>query len=206
MDDSSAAAERWLAIPGYEGRYEVSDLGRVRSVDRLHTCKSGEVRRYKGKLLKLTPAKDSGYVRVALGNGSDKPTVHTLVLRAFVGPPPEGMEGCHENDIKHDNRLVNLRWDTRLANILDKIRNGNDRHRNQTHCLRNHKLVSPNLVEAAAERGHRQCRACNRAVAYVDYYLNKHGIQLDLDSISDDYYERITNGTFKGGPRRRKSA
>jgi hypothetical protein len=50
-------------------------------------------------------------------------SVHLLVLEAFVGPRPPGLEGCHANDIKADNRLVNLRWDTRKSNTRDKVRN-----------------------------------------------------------------------------------
>lgn len=53
--------------------------------------------------------------------------VHRLVLEAFVGPCPAGMEGCHNNGCPSDNRLQNLRWDTRLANNADKIRHGTSR-------------------------------------------------------------------------------
>lgn len=49
--------------------------------------------------------------------------VHHLVLEAFVGPCPPGMECCHENDIGTDNRLTNLRWDTHKSNIDDAKRN-----------------------------------------------------------------------------------
>ena len=47
-----------------------------------------------------------------------------LVLEAFVGPCPEGMEACHNNGDPADNRLENLRWDTRSANALDAVRHG----------------------------------------------------------------------------------
>jgi hypothetical protein len=50
--------------------------------------------------------------------------VHRLVLEAFVGPCPEGMEACHNNGDPADNRLENLRWDTRSANAKDKVRHG----------------------------------------------------------------------------------
>lgn len=50
--------------------------------------------------------------------------VHRLILETFVGPCPEGMEGCHANDVKSDNRLVNLRWDTPKANSADARKNG----------------------------------------------------------------------------------
>lgn len=50
--------------------------------------------------------------------------VHRLILETFVGPCPDGMEGCHYNDIPSDNELKNLRWDTRSNNNKDAYRNG----------------------------------------------------------------------------------
>lgn len=50
--------------------------------------------------------------------------VHTLILEAFVGPCPDGMVGCHENDNREDNRLSNLRWGTQKSNMEDRGRNG----------------------------------------------------------------------------------
>jgi len=68
-----------------------------------------------------------GYDRVCLksndGQLKNKMT-HRLVLETFVGSCPKGMLACHENDIKSDNKLSNLRWDTPTSNQLDAIRNG----------------------------------------------------------------------------------
>ena len=50
--------------------------------------------------------------------------VHRLVLETFVGPCPENMECCHNNGTKTDNRLENLRWDTRSNNIKDAVKHG----------------------------------------------------------------------------------
>jgi len=68
----------------------------------------------------------TGYPRAALYRDGiqRKVMVHLLVLEAFVGPRPSGMEGCHGNDIKGDNRLENLRWDTPFANWSDRRLNG----------------------------------------------------------------------------------
>jgi hypothetical protein len=56
--------------------------------------------------------------------------VHRVVLETFVGSCPDGMECCHLDDVKTNNKLVNLRWDTHDANVVDKVRNGrcNNRH------------------------------------------------------------------------------
>lgn len=100
-------------VPGYEGRYIVNQQGQVYSIPRRGT---------KGGYLKQLP-NSQGYLRVTLTNkdGSQlTKNVHTLVLTTFVGPRPEGMQACHSNGDKTDNRLENLRWDTPSANNLDK--------------------------------------------------------------------------------------
>lgn len=69
-----------------------------------------------------------GYLQVNLGcdgaRRSPVRTVHQLVLEAFVGPRPDGLVCCHDNDVKTDNRLSNLRYDTQAANCADAVRNG----------------------------------------------------------------------------------
>lgn len=67
-----------------------------------------------------------GYKRVAVcaAGKPKKCLVHALVLEAFVGPKPEGMECCHANGVRTDNRLENLRWDTRKGNMQDAVRHG----------------------------------------------------------------------------------
>jgi hypothetical protein len=67
----------------------------------------------------------SGYMQVVLAPGAKMRCVHRLVLEAFVGPCPAGMEACHSPDPdRANNRLTNLRWDTRRANIADRDRHG----------------------------------------------------------------------------------
>ncbi len=76
---------------------------------------------------KLKPTLSGGYPAVCLGTGDSstrRRLVHRLVLEAFVGQCPEGMEACHGNGIRTDNRLENLRWDTRLSNHADKRLHG----------------------------------------------------------------------------------
>lgn len=70
-----------------------------------------------------------GYVYVKLINsdGAKRRTVHRIILETFVGPCPEGKEACHGNGIRHDNRLANLRWDSRQENSKDKIRHKKER-------------------------------------------------------------------------------
>ena len=117
--------ETWLPIAGYEGTYEVSDQGRVRSIDRVATERNtGRLVRKRGRV--LSPAQHrNGQLHLHLWkDGIGKVgRVHRLVLETFVGACPDGMEACHANDDPTDNRLINRRWDTRSSNRDDRVRN-----------------------------------------------------------------------------------
>ena len=84
--------------------------------------------RRRGQWRTLAHRPDPHYLRVTLCRGPALPKVrrpvHALVLEAFVGPCPDGLECCHENDDPTDNRLENLRWGTQKANAADAMRNG----------------------------------------------------------------------------------
>ena len=113
--------EIWKEIPGFEGHYEVSSKGAVRSLNR----RNAYGRNRRGKLLKLT-THPQGYKRVTLCKDGIhfERRVHVLMLEAFVGPRPTNYDACHTNDIPDDNRLENLRWDSKSQNRLDSVRNG----------------------------------------------------------------------------------
>lgn len=119
--------ERWRPVVGYEGLYEVSSKGRVRSLDRVIECLNrwGKVasRRVCGCVIR---PRIGAYAMVTLSR-ADKPEtlyVHALVLEAFVGPRPPGHEGAHENGNPYDNRLRNLSWKTPQGNADDRVRHG----------------------------------------------------------------------------------
>jgi hypothetical protein len=118
--------ENWRPIPGFVGFYEVSDLGRARSLNRTVTFEDGRVRFFGGRLLKLKMG-PNGYPVVLLSRGMQNKKwhlLHRLVLLAFVGKVPKGMEACHNNGRRTDARLANLRYDTRSANHRDKHKHG----------------------------------------------------------------------------------
>lgn len=132
--------EQWRAVVGFEGSYEVSNLGRVRSLDRVaiyqrvdpRTGRTLTVeRKHKGQLLQPGSTK-SGHQLVVLRRGSGGQYVHTLVLTAFVGPCPPCMECCHGDGDPTKNDLGNIRWDTRLANVHDMIRHGTAQWQKET--------------------------------------------------------------------------
>lgn len=153
-------AERWLPIPDFPG-YQVSDLGRVYSEGRWSGGKSQGRRYREGRI--LTPLIDArGYPKYALSVDGHQRQVHahTLVLTAFVGPRPPGMECCHGPAGPGDPALTNLRWDTHGNNLRDKVRDGTDHHATRTHCPREHAYDEVNTIHV---RSGRQCRACGKA-------------------------------------------
>lgn len=123
LDTCHAYEERWLAVAGYP-KYEVSTFGRVRGVPRRVVAGHGW-REAGGKLLRPQPDA-AGYPKVAL-RGEGKITlayVHRLVLEAFVGPCPPGMEARHRDGNPANNRADNLCWGTHAENIADRRRHG----------------------------------------------------------------------------------
>lgn len=118
--------EVWRDIPGYEGKYQVSTEGRVRSLDRyVRAGKNGKgMRKVNGRVLRPGRYCKSGHVSVVLGKGTPGKPVHQLVALAFLGPRPRGLDICHNDGNPSNNRLSNLRYDTRTNNILDTYKNG----------------------------------------------------------------------------------
>lgn len=118
------SSEIWKPIPGYEGLYEASSYGRIRSLDKSWKSRFA-VAIFPGRVL-VQIEKKNGYLVVSLSK-NNKPKqllVHRLVLSAFDGECPSGMEACHKNGVRSDARIENLRWDTRKLNHQDKKLHG----------------------------------------------------------------------------------
>lgn len=113
--------EEWRDVVGYVGRYQVSSLGRVRSlpnrVRKTEIILKPGVHRHGHLLVNLTRATADGWKQKCHW-------VHRLVLEAFVGPCPDGMEGCHNDGNPANNCLDNLRWDTPVGNAADRVTHG----------------------------------------------------------------------------------
>lgn len=116
----------WKAIPGFEGAYEVSDEGEVRTLEREWVSgRNGSIRRTVQEGPKRQTLDKDGYPRVTLClNGVKKrKKVHTLVMEAFVGPMPKGMQIRHLDHSRDNNRLDNLCYGTVKENVADRHAN-----------------------------------------------------------------------------------
>lgn len=151
MDKQTLADENemWKPIDGYEF-HEVSSAGRIRSVD--HIEPGGRYpgrQRRKGRVLKPYKAgRGAGHLAVRLGLREPTVYVHRLVLEAFVGPCPVGMEACHNDGNRKNNRVDNLRWDTRKENAADSVRHGTSPAGSKHHMSR----LSEEKIPAIRER------------------------------------------------------
>lgn len=153
------STEKWLPVVGHEARYEVSSMGRVRNIP--YVDARGNVR---GQRIKRPAADTSGHIQAKLtqdGKGR-LALVHRLVLEAFTGQCPVGMEGCHNNGDPADNRLSNLRWDTKSGNQQDAVAHGTHASTARDSCPVGHELAAPNLTARHARDGKRSCWACDR--------------------------------------------
>jgi hypothetical protein len=105
--------EQWLDVIDFEGLYEVSNHGNVRSF------KTKEIK-------KQTFNKQNKRPYLGLWKNGKQKIVkpHTLVMEAFVGKRPVGLECCHNDGNAFNNHISNLRWDTPKANHADKIKHG----------------------------------------------------------------------------------
>lgn len=182
--------ERWLPVPGYEGAYEVSDQGRVRSLARTIPIKNGTHRNVSGRV--LAPLTDSsGYKTVGLrksGRGTTR-RVHSLVMDVFVHPRRDGEVVCHNNGDPADNRLTNLRYGTNSENMRDKRRHGTDYNVNKTHCPRGHSLELFNCEPYQLKLGRRSCKSCCRARQRIQERKDLVG---RMQEVSDFYYRRFS--------------
>ena len=122
IDQPSIDAVTIKDIPVFPD-YKVDSTGLVYS-RRRERAKGGKLKQHTG---------NHGYKTVALFKNKKQYTqlVHRLVLETFVGPCPDGMEACHNNGIRTDNRVTNLRWDTRSNNHKDKVVHGTS-HRGES--------------------------------------------------------------------------
>lgn len=154
----------WRPVVGWEGLYEVSADGQVWGVRRKGS---------KGGILRLITSKRCAYPHVSLWiNGKPETRyVHHLVMEAFAGPRPPGMETRHLNGDPSDNRWPeNLAYGTSSENNYDIIRHGRNHNASKTHCKRGHEFTPENTFTSD---GGRHCRECHRIRCHERYLRRK---------------------------------
>ena len=114
--------ETWKPVPDFEDFYEVSDRGRVRSLERKVLVTRGDTGSSYWKPVKprvLRPLNGNGYPHVGLHKDGrqEKHPVHVLVCRTFIGPRPKDFDVLHLDNDKWNNHVSNLKWGTRSENI-----------------------------------------------------------------------------------------
>jgi hypothetical protein len=147
--------EEWRPIVGYDGRYEVSNLGRLRTWLGLPGKGCQNIRAAFPKL-KAHESHRCGYRQASLYSGHQKSRqhyIHRLVAESFIGPTPEGCEVRHLDGDKKNNRLSNLTYGTKIENAKDRRSHGHDRLGEMHHA---HKLRASDIPEIKKRRSRGQ--------------------------------------------------
>lgn len=147
MEKQIETEEIWRSIEGYEGLYEVSNLGRVRSLDRLVNNGIG-IYVAKGRILKPERL-NCGYLLLGLNKDSKKKMfyVHRIVGMAFqdiCGQYREGLHINHINTVRTDNRAENLHWVTRKENMNNPLTRANIYNAQKNRLLNG--IIQPKIV------------------------------------------------------------
>lgn len=157
---SLPSSEEWRDVPGYEGLYEVSNLGRVYSIRRPNASMSG-------RLMTPNPHPRTGHLHVSLYGVSGRrytAKVHRLVAEAFLPRSDRDYLVRHLDGNTENNQVGNLAWGTQSENGLDSVRHGTHNNASKTHCKHGHPFSPENtgLVETGRDAGCRYCITCRR--------------------------------------------
>jgi len=176
-------SENWVPVKDFEGLYEVSDLGNVRSLSRVRA----DGKPMTGRVLKPGTVNYLGHLKVMLAYDGvyTSKLVHHLVLEAFVAPRPPGAETRHLDGVPWNNVPSNLCWGTSGENNDDQVRHGTHPESSRTLCLWLHELKTPNLVAYELPK-RRRCLACEKARGYA----RARG-QSKSRELADAYYAEI---------------
>ena len=144
--------EIWLPIEGYENLYEVSSLGRVRSLERTVTSKNGVTQKFPGKILK--PGVVRGYLMVELCKNGIRRSyyIHRLVSTAFIPNPNNLPQVNHLSEDKLNNSVENLEWCSAKenSNYGTRTKRSSEKRSKPVLCVELNQIF-PSLTEAAKQ-------------------------------------------------------
>lgn len=199
--------EIWKSVVGYEGYYEVSNLGNVRSVDRIVKNKNNTTKIIKGKNHKLTVAQ-SGYISIVLYKNCEQKVyrVHRLVAEAFIPNPQNLPQINHIDENKGNNNVENLEWCTGSYNIRTRSKKGErriiqyDKNGNFIKIWNSIKEISETLnikystIQSAVSEKHFNSNCFWRY--YEDNYPLKIDANVSIYTIGRSVYQYDLEGNF----------
>lgn len=148
--------EIWKDIPGYEEKYQVSNLGRVKTLKHKYKQHRG-IRIVNEKILKPSLA-NNGYYRVSLGRNNQK-LIHRLVAKAFIPNPKNKRTINHKDGNKLNNNIKNLEWNTHQENNLHAFKNNLIKTSKKVICLET-KTIYNSISAANKEFKGNICKCC----------------------------------------------
>lgn len=144
--------EIWKDIKGFEGLYQVSNLGRIRSLDRLIIYKNGRKYNQKGKIIKLSDnGKGYNVFNVSLNSCTKQLKVYKIVAETFIPNPENKPEVDHINTIRNDDRVENLRWVTHKENCNNIITKKHYKESDGCKNLQDGKMFSKVVIQYSIE-------------------------------------------------------
>jgi NUMOD4 motif/HNH endonuclease len=157
----------WRDVVGYEGLYQVSDDGQVKSLARLIRNAHGTVQWRVAERIRKSHRHPDGHLLVGLSRGGVKEScpVHQLMAKAFLAESWfPGAEVCHNDGVHAHNRVGNLRWGTSSDNRLDSVKHGTHAQAGKVQCPQGHWYTPENTrIESRRDGGSaRRCRTCAR--------------------------------------------